>query len=482
MGLVACFAVGVGCHGDEPPVDSSTGGEGLSDGGTDSPQTSPAEAGNGAQAEPGQELPDRSGAPTVFPLRVSASGRFLEDSSGKPFLINQASSWGLIQSLSTADAKAYLDDLSVRGFNAVMVSVISNDQRMPGDPPAWRGIEPFHVRWDFSKPNDSYFDHADEILKLARERGMLVTLVPSYLGFPTDPTQGWADELLSDNNSVDKSEAYGRYLGRRYRSFDNLIWVAGGDNQPSPGSKLEAHMRAVVEGIRAEDPEHLWTAHWNGMDTGTVSSENTSFAAYIDLDGYYAFNYALTYDKDLDVYMRHAGRPFFHLDMSYETEWGGEPEAIRRRAYDAILSGASGSSFNAGPDWYLFRDFRNMSSQGTRETQYWYRLFSGVAWQELVPDVGHLAITAGFGDRGTADYVCAAHTPDFGLIMAYLPHGGSVGVDLSRMAAEWVRVSWYDPTRGRTQHAAELHVVGAGTETLSAPSAASWVLLVEAKR
>jgi hypothetical protein len=360
-----------------------------------------------------------------------------------------------------------------------MVSIISYDERMPGDPPSWRGTDPFTQRWDFSKPNETYFKHADEILKLARARGMLVTLVPSYLGFPDDPTQGWADELQSSNNSVDKSRAYGRYLGKRYKSFDNIVWIAGGDNLPAKGSELEAHMRAIVEGIRAEDPDHLWTAHWSGMDDGTVSSENQSFAQYLDVDGYYAFNYPLTYQKDLEQYADHNGRPLFHLDMSYETEWGGEPAEIRRRAYDAMLSGAMGSSFNAGPDWYLFRNFRNMDTPGTRETQHWFRLFSALPWHELSPDLDHSAVTSGYGDRGSPDYVCAARTPDYRLILAYLPHGGSVTVNLGKLPGKSARVSWFDPTTGQTRGAGD--VQPKGQKTLSAPSAQSWVLRVESK-
>jgi hypothetical protein len=425
---------------------------------------------DGGKAEPGE---------VAFPLRVSRDGRYLEDRAGQPFLINQASSWGLIQSLSMADARAYLDQLANGGWNTVMVSIISYDQRMPGAPPAWQGIDPFTEHWDFSTPNDAYFDHADEVIALARDRGMLVTLVPSYLGFPDDPTQGWADELLSSNNSVDKSRAYGRYLGQRYKSFDNIVWIAGGDNLPARGSELEAHMRAIIEGIRAEAPEQLWTAHWDGKDTGTLSSEADGFASYIDLDGYYAFNYELTYEKDLEQYSRRNGKPLFHLDMSYETEWGGEPAAIRQRAYDAMLSGASGSSFNAGPDWYLFRNFRNMGSQGTRETQHWYQLFSKRPWHQLTPDTDHTAVTAGYGERGSTSYVCVARTSDYRLVMAYLANGGAVTVDLARMPGDTARVSWYDPTSGQTRNVNELRANAQAA--LTAPSSQSWLLIVESR-
>jgi hypothetical protein len=451
-------------HGDDPF-------EGAADGGTIESELGDSAGDLGTMIEGVQMQP----AKASFPLRVSDDGRRLVDSAGKPFLINQASSWGLIQSLSTEDARAYLDQLAARGWNTVMVSIISYDERMPGDPPAWRGIDPFQKRWDFSTPNDAYFEHADQILELARERGMLVTLVPSYLGYPEDSTQGWADELLASTNSVDKSRAYGRYLGRRYKGFDNIVWVAGGDNEPARGSELEQHMLAIVQGIRAEDPEHLWTAHWSGKEAGMLASENPTFAQFIDLDGYYAFNYELTYEKVLNQFGRRTGRPLFHLDMSYETEWGGAPAEIRKRAYDAMLSGAAGSSFNAGPDWYLFKNFRKMDTPGTRETQHWFRLFARLPWYELIPDADHTAITDGYGELGSTSYVSAARTPDYRFVMAYLAKGGSLKIDLDRMPGSKVRVTWVDPTNGRTREGKQLS--GNGQRTVQAPSAKSWMLV-----
>jgi hypothetical protein len=369
-----------------------------------------------------------------------------------------------------------MDDLAARGFNTLMVSLISNDVRMPGAPPAWQGIEPFKAQWDFSTPNTAYFDHADEILRLARDRGMLVELVPCYLGFADDDSQGWQDELMSATNSADKSRAYGEFLGDRYEGFDNIVWVAGGDNTPPAGSELEARLKAVIDGMRARDPDHLWTAHWASGETGVMASENPTFASIIDLDGYYAYDYDLTYEKDLEFSAKTPARPVFHLDMSYETEPGGEPANIRRKAYTAILSGAVGSSFNAGPDWYLFKDWKNMDSEGSRETTYWYRFFSALPWQELVPDREHRSLIDGYGSYGTTDYVAAAQTSEGDLLLAYLPAGGTVTIDLTTISGERARADWYDPTTGRTTQGGEFAT--RGTTELSAPSRSSWVLVV----
>jgi hypothetical protein len=422
--------------------------------------------------------PPESSSPgsVEFPLRLSDDKRHLVDHAGQPFLINQASSWGLIQSLSNDDAADYLDMLRAHGFNTVMVSVISYDVRMAGNPPAWQGTAPFTKQWDFSTPNPAYFAHADHILDLARQRDMLVSLVPCYLGFAQDPSQGWADELLSSNNDLDKSAAYGRFLGQRYKDVPNIVWVAGGDNTPAPGSLLEQHLRAIVDGIRETDG-HLWTGHWNSGDTGTMATENPGFASDMDLDGYYAFNYDLTYEKDLAFYTKTPVRPVFHLDMSYETEGGGTPDNIRRKAYAAMLMGSAGSSFNAGPNWYLFSNWRDMDTPGTRETTYWFRLFASRPWYDLVPDQKHRAVTSGYGDFGSLDYVSAALSSKGETLIAYLPHGHALQVDLDVLNADQARAYWYDPTSGKAQSAGTF--ASQGTLQFAAPSSDSWVLVID---
>jgi hypothetical protein len=417
--------------------------------------------------------------PVTFPLKLSPNGRFLVDQKNSPFLINQVSSWGLIQGLSDADAADYLDALSQRGFNAVMVSIISFDIRMAGGPPNWQGTPPFKTEWDYSTYNDAYFKHADTVINLAKQRGMLVTLVPSYLGYPGEPTQGWFDEMLSSNNSVAKSRAYGEYLGNRYKDFTNIVWIAGGDNMPAAGSELENRLKAVIDGIRQNDKNHLWTGHWDsvGFGSGVVSTENPTFASYMDINGYYAYDYNPTQDRDLTFYNRMPVKMFFHLDQSYETEPGGTPENIRRKAYEAILMGGAGSSFCAAPNW-TFKAWRtNMDTAGSKETQLWYNLFRSRNWFDLVPDQTHVVVTAGLGAAGSTDYVAAARTANKGTVIAYLPSGRDITLNMASLSGTQAKIWWYDPTTGAATDGGTAPTTG--SKVLTPPSNGSWVLVVD---
>jgi hypothetical protein len=401
------------------------------------------------------------------------------DQNNVPFLINQASSWSLIQSLSNADAADYLDALKQRGFNAVMVSIISNDARMAGSPPNWQGVPPFNTQWDYSTYNDAYFAHADHVLNLAKDRGMLVTLVPSYLGYPTDASQGWWDEIQSANNSVAKSLAYGRYLGQRYKNFPNLLWIAGGDNTPPAGSELEKRLKAVIDGIREND-SHLWTGHWDSVahGNGVLSTENPTFASYMNVNGYYAFNYDLTYQRDLEAYNQVPAMMLYHLDQSYETEPGGTPENIRRKAYEAVLMGAAGSSFNAGPNWWGFANWRgNMDSPGSKQTTIWYRAFISRPWQDLIPDQNHLAVTSGLGTWGSIDYVAAARSSSGSTIMAFLPTSRTVTVDLRQISGTQAKCWWYNPSNGQSTSIGSFGTTG--SRAFTPPGSGDWLLVID---
>ena len=78
----------------------------------------------------------------------------------------------------------------------------------------------------------------------------------------------------------------------------------------------------------------------------------------------------------------------------------------------------------------------------------------------------------------------AARTPDGGLVMAYVPEGQTIGVDMSKLAAR-VRARWYDPTDGTYQRVPGSPFDNAGTRQFSPPGKnaegdSDWVLVLAA--
>src|SRR4029077_12396478 len=96
----------------------------------------------------------------------------------------------------------------------------------------------------------AYFAHCDRIIAMAAAHGMVVFLDPAE-------TNGFLGEMRA--NGVEKCRAYGRYLGRRYRDADNIIWLSGDSFAAWKDSANDAVVTAVALGIKDTDDRHLHT-------------------------------------------------------------------------------------------------------------------------------------------------------------------------------------------------------------------------------
>ena len=163
-----------------------------------------------AAAEPLHDCTRSIEAP-YFPLKVSSTGRYLEDAAGTPFPMIGDSAWSLIAGLTREDAEIYLQDRRCRGFNTLLISLI--EYRFVSDPPRNAyGVAPFTTPGDFTTVNASYFDHAEWIVGRAEQLGFLVLLTPAYLGF-SGAGEGWAD--IVSTNGAENMRRYGDIIGKR---------------------------------------------------------------------------------------------------------------------------------------------------------------------------------------------------------------------------------------------------------------------------
>src|SRR5215475_338783 len=160
-------------------------------------------------------------AAPAYPVKKGPTGRYLVDHNGVPFLIAGESPQATIGNLSEADAELFFANRKSHGFNTVLIDLIcASYTGCRSDGSTFDGIGPFTIANDFSTPNEAYFARADRILRLAAQYGFLVFLDPAETG-------SWLSVMQT--NGIDKCRAYGRFLGQRYASFDNIVWLHGND-------------------------------------------------------------------------------------------------------------------------------------------------------------------------------------------------------------------------------------------------------------
>ena len=75
--------------------------------------------------------------------------------------------------------------------------------------------------------------------------------------------------------------AYGAFLGNRYKSYPNIIWLHGGDaNASLCGSDVTKKEDAIARGIMSADPIHLMAVEATNNQWGEASATNWSSSTF----------------------------------------------------------------------------------------------------------------------------------------------------------------------------------------------------------
>jgi len=403
---------------------------------------------------------------TQYPLKLNTDNRHLEDQLGQPFLINGDTPWSLIVGLTKTEADFYLEDRRSRGFNSVIVNLI---EHAFGGPANREGNLPFNPVNDFTQPNELYFQHADWVINKAAEKGILVILTPAYLGYNCG-SEGWCSEVKA--TSLANLRGYGNYLGNRYKDYDNVIWMHGGDVAAGDFGALD-HVNAIADGIREIDPGKLFTAHgvrWS-------SAINDYNEPWLEINNTYSDcnSSALNTRRD---FQHSPVIPFFYAEGRYEGESSTDGRCLRSQAYWSVLGGSTGHFFGNNPIWLFATGWEAaLDLPGSHSMTYFGDLFATRPWSLLVPDYDEAIVGGNRGNITTNDYVMAARASDGSVIMAYLPKSSTVTVNMATVAGSAADAWWYDPENGNSQYIGEFTT--SGLQNFTPPDNSDWVLVID---
>ena len=231
----------------------------------------------------------------AFPLKASASGRYLVDQNGTPFLMVGDSPQAVIGNLTEAQWATYLADRQAQGFNTLWVNLLcASYTYCNSDGTTYDGIKPFTSgtspsNYDLSTPNPTFFQRVDDFVALAAQYHQVLLL---------DPIETGSFLATLQANGVTKAFNYGAYIGNRYKNSPNIIWMNGNDFQ-SWGNSTDANLVfQVMQGIHSTDTNHLQTIE--GPYNASSSLDNATFMSRTDLNA--AYTYYPTYDEVLHAY------------------------------------------------------------------------------------------------------------------------------------------------------------------------------------
>ncbi len=311
-------------------------------------------------------------------LTVSENNRFLQDQNGQPFFWLGGTSWGMSEWLDRQDINLYLDDRQQKSFNVIQICLFWGKRR---ERPTTFTVNPANAYGDRAfrsdggevdvsqpavrkggsptDPND-YWDHVEFILEAAWARQMMVAILPVWGRRYVNATHKNASKNLF---SMANMHAYGQFLGERFRTHKNIIWVLGGDVKADHGGDYRAHYRSMAEGILLgitgeEIAYHEESILWDAalMTYHPDGSPMVNSSAWFHDDPWLDFNMIETfvhrdsiYKAVQQDYLLHPAKPTLLAEPAYEGSGGpGPPRGaaeMRRQAFQAVFSGAAGFTY-----------------------------------------------------------------------------------------------------------------------------------------
>lgn len=336
-------------------------------------------------------------------------------------------------------ARAYLDERLRLGINALVVMLAAHHERI-GSPKNAYGEPPFHPPSAFGVANEAYMRHADTVIEMAAQRGMLVVLAPAYAGYGGTEKEGWMPFMRALGEAG--MYEWGRYLGRRFRDRRNILWLHGGDYNPV-NEQERALVRATALGMLETNPQALQTFH-GARGTSALQfwqgSEDWLNVNVIYTDDSHVVTAARTAYAD-------ARMPFFLVEAYYEGHRGSDGRTVRLQAYHALLAGGSigivgrEGVWEFGDRWEMLRN-----GAGVRSVPVMSRLINSLPWWALRPDLEGGLIQGGACDG--REQAVAAIGDDASMALIYLPAMRPITLDLRRLRGRIVAATWIDPVSG----------------------------------
>jgi Protein of unknown function (DUF4038)/Putative collagen-binding domain of a collagenase len=453
-------------------------------------------------------------------LRVHDSHRYLVDDAGRPYFWLGDTAWELIHRLDREQTQKYLKRRSEQRFNVVQTVLLAEFDGL--NTPNAYGHIPLLNR-DPTRPDikpevtDDYWDHADFVVDEAAKLGMVVALLPTWGEWVTprfskpaifqDPEQGYA---------------YGRFLGERYRTRKNIVWILGGDRPADEQPHAIGVWRAMAEGLadgRNGNTMHDGQADWSttliSFHSMTSCSKWFQKEAWIDFNMWGTYHTAKDWPRSFQVaekdYALVPIKPTLNSEPPYEehphdydpTKGWFEDFEIRRAAWWSVMSGTMGHTYGAHPIWQFYDGkpappskvpvpdvakpritwTESLSLPVGNQMQHVRALFESVDFTTYSPKSEAFSIRAQTAMEGLQPNRLAG---GFGIDYAFIysPMGESFAANLDSLRSDSGLIgSWYDPKSGQSRQAGNLSFSPDGVfDPPGEPGLGNdWVLVVRKK-
>ncbi len=401
-------------------------------------------------------------------LKVTPNGHFLQYENGKPFFWLGDTGWELFHRLTLEEIKKYLDNRHSKGFNVIQAVILAelDGLRVPnryGDVPL--------INMDPQKPNEKYFQLVDTVVAIAAEKNMIMALLPAWGDKVTLRFGGSGPVIFTKENAFE----YGKYLGKRYARFSNIVWVLGGDRPPRDdcGNYIEEY-RQIAKGIKEGSGKNTLMSFHPG---GSIWESSPMIHNEEWLD----FNMIQSGHAELDQpvwrnvirdWNLKPTKPTIDAEPCYEdvrvNPWNWDPKngyfrdyEVRRQIYRSVFSGGMGVTYGQRAIWLFLSPetiqaglttgfwYESLDRPGAYQAGYLRKLIESRPYVDRVPDQS--IILEGQGTEN-AEYAAAFKDEKGRYLMVYLPVGKKVVISTTSIPSKKISAWWFNPKNAATTH------------------------------
>ena len=392
-------------------------------------------------------------------LHVSGNGRYLMEGES-PFFWLGDTAWLMLQKLGEEEIRIYLRNRKEKGFNVIQTVLAHTLPGKEVNSSLADGVK------DVTKPE--YWCFVDRVVKLAEEEGVYLGLLPAWGSL--------VKQGILNRENVDR---YASFLGKRYQSAPNIIWILGGDVRGDAGEEV---FRREGEIFKSYNPDRLVTYHPFGRTSSSLWFHEEPWLDFnMFQSGHRRYDQASLGEwddnREKETFFGEDNWRYVERDHSYERDkptLDGEPSYegipqglhnprnpfweewdVRRYAYWAAFAGAAGHTYGSNAIMQFCDDLTGKGSYGVREVwkdalhhpgagqmRYLKELMESVDFVQGRPEDSMLR----FGQKERYHRISVFAGEDF--VFCYDYSGDEFLLDLTRYQDKEMDAWWMDPRSG----------------------------------
>jgi len=413
------------------------------------------------------------------PLRVDPENRwhFIWEGTGEHYFFNGTTAYWITGWRDDRTIEFSLDRLHRLKINRLRTLLSGRTFTMYGEPvmnteafsvflspwPAVKADDFYHPGFDYTRFNVAHWQKYERMLRMARERDMIISVVLDI-----------GDGRIHPEPYSDDERRYIRYAVARLGAFSNITWDLGDDLDAFRDDKW-AHETGTL--IESWDPwKHLATSHpihWDHQDRAA------DWFGFTSIQDWSRPQHALMLEQR--EIQKKTGRiiPQTNEEYGYEDHYplwapappGDSADTLRRMAWEIAMAGAyqtTGESArrgtgiwpNTGGGWMNGRGDDTMTMLAGYA--HIYDFFTSFSWWKTEPH----------DELVDAGAFCLAAPGS--IYAVYLPHGGSISIKLEPGK---YKAQWFAASTGEQIPLPD--VEGPAWKSPAAPDGQDWALLLQ---